>query len=126
MTDYLTVSDIIEIHQTLINRYGGTDGIRDKGALEAAIFRPQTGYYENTTHEAAALMESLALNHPFLDGNKRVAFAAMFVFLDINGYCFTCKPDKAYRFIINLFEAKTFTLEKLYHWLNDNVTRKKD
>ena len=76
MPDYLTVADVLEMHARLIETYGGSTGLRDPGALEAALFRPQTGYYADVIAEAAALLESLAMNHPFVDGNKRVAFAA--------------------------------------------------
>ena len=74
--DYPTVADVLGMHTVLMQRYGGAPGLRDPGALEAALFRPQTGYYEDIVAEAAALMESLAINHPFVDGNKRIAFAA--------------------------------------------------
>ncbi len=73
---YLTVADVLGMHTVLMQRYGGALGVRDPGMLEAALFRPQTGYYEDILAEAAALMESLAINHPFVDGNKRIAFAA--------------------------------------------------
>ena len=86
-TDYLTTADVLGLHRVLMQRYGGTPGLRDAGALESALFRPQTGYYEDIVAEAAALMESLAINHPFIDGNKRIAFAATDVFLRINGAC---------------------------------------
>ena len=92
MRDYLTVSDVLAIHSTLIQRYGGTHGIRDFGALQSALFRLQSGYYVDIVAEAAALMESLAINHPFVDGNKRVAFAATDIFLRINGYRINCEP----------------------------------
>ena len=84
-TDYLTTADVLGLHRMLMQRYGGTPGLRDASALESALFRPQTGYYEDIVAEAAALMESLAINHPFIDGNKRIAFAATDVFLRING-----------------------------------------
>ena len=79
--DYVLVEDILAIHEDQIERYGGAHGIRDPGLLEAALFRPQTGYYDTLIDEAAALWESLSQNHPFVDGNKRTAFAATFVFL---------------------------------------------
>ena len=72
--DYLTVADVLGMHTVLMQRYGGAPGVRDPGALEAALFRPQTGYYDDIVAEAAALLESLAINHPFVDGNKRIAF----------------------------------------------------
>lgn len=73
--DHLTVADVLGMHTVLMQRYGGAMGVRDPGALEAALFRPQTGYYKDIVAEAAALLESLAINHPFVDGNKRIAFA---------------------------------------------------
>ena len=104
-----------------MQRYGGASGIRDKGALEAAIFRPQSGYYKDIFQEAAALMESLATNHPFIDGNKRIAFAAADVFLRINGWRLVGEPLKFHREIIKMIETKTFILETLTHWLRDNA-----
>lgn len=75
MNDYLTLAEVLAIHDDQIERYGGSAGVRDCGLLEAALFRPQTGYYADLIEEAAALWESLAQNHPFIDGNKRTAFA---------------------------------------------------
>ena len=83
---YLTTGEVLVMHSLLIRQYGGSDGVRDVGLLEAALFRPQTGYYSDIIEEAAALLESLAVNHPFVDGNKRVAFAVTDVFLKINGH----------------------------------------
>ena len=88
MTDYLTVIEVLAIHADQIDRYGGAQGVRDRGLLEAALYRPQTGYYADLIEEAAALWESLAQNHPFIDGNKRTAFAALFMFLALNGMAF--------------------------------------
>lgn len=85
MRDYLTTADILGLHHILLEKYGGAGGVRDLGALEAAVFRPQCGYYNDIIDEAAALLESLLINHPFIDGNKRVALAACDVFLRING-----------------------------------------
>jgi death-on-curing protein len=70
MTDYLTVIEVLAIHEDQIERYGGKHGVRDRGLLEAALFRPQTGYYADILEEAAALWESLSQNHPFIDGNS--------------------------------------------------------
>ncbi len=71
MRDYLTSVEVLALHHALIERYGGARGIRDMGAVEAAVFRPQCGYYADITEEAAALLESLLINHPFVDGNGR-------------------------------------------------------
>ena len=70
--------------------------MRDVGALESALHRTQTGYYETLIHEAAALCESLVQNHLSVDGNKRVAFAVVDVFLRINGYTITASSTAIY------------------------------
>src|ERR1700721_1001889 len=99
MTDYLTVAEVLAMHVDQIERYGGSKGIRDPGLLEAALFRPQTGYYADLIEEAAALWESLAQNHPFIDGNKRVSFAVTYTFLAINGAQLTADAETTYAFI---------------------------
>ena len=121
MTDYLTFAEVLAIHDDQIERYGGSPGVRDPGLLEAALFRPQTGYYADLIEEATALWESLSQNHPFIDGNKRVAFAATYTFLAINGMRITADAEAAYDFIARLYEANDFTFENLVTWLRDNV-----
>jgi len=115
--DYLTVADVLGMHMVLMQRYGGVLGLRDPGALEAALFRPQTGYYEDIVAQAAALLESLAINHPFLDGNKRVAFAAADVFLRINGWRLHRAPMQIHDELIQMFESGTFDFAHLEPWL---------
>jgi death on curing protein len=121
MSDYLTLAEVLAIHADQIERYGGSQGIRDAGVLEAALYRPQTGYYADVIEEAAALWESLAQNHPFVDGNKRTAFAAMYTFLAINGARLTADSEEAYSFIEGLYAAGTFRFEELVPWLRGNV-----
>src|ERR1700687_6004505 len=96
---YPTVAEVIEIHRLLIEEFGGLHGIRDQALLESAIFRPQSGYYNNLFEEAAALMESLANNHAFLDGNKRISFVLTDVMLRANGYFLDVEPVDAHEFI---------------------------
>ena len=115
--DYLTVADVLGMHTILMQRYGGAGGVRDPGALEAALFRPQTGYYDDIIAEAAALLESLAINHPFLDDNKRIAFAAADVFLRINGWCLKRPPLVIHVEMLQMFEAGTFNIAHLEPWL---------
>lgn len=115
--DYLTVADVLGIHTVLIQRYGGAPGVRDPGALESALFRPQTGYYEDIVAEAAALLESLAINHPFVDGDKRIAFAAADVFLRINGWRLQRSPVQIHAEMIQMFESETFDIAHLDPWL---------
>lgn len=121
MTDYLTTADALFFHKHLIERYGGAPGIRDVGALESALHRPQTGYYETLIHEAAALCESLVQNHPFVDGNKRVAFAVVDVFLRINGYTITAPSAAIYNHVMKLLRERTFDMEHLVPWLQGIV-----
>ena len=121
MTDYLTVIEVLAIHADQIERYGGAEGVRDGGLLEAALFRPQTGYYADLIEEAAALWESMAQNHPFIDGNKRAAFAVTYTFLAINGLRITADADATYAFIVGLYEAGTFEFDRLSEWLRNNV-----
>jgi death on curing protein len=115
--DYPTVADVLGMHTILMKRYGGALGVRDPGALEAALFRPQTGYYEDIVAEAAALLESLAINHPFTDGNKRIAFAATDVFLRINGGYLQRAPMQIHAEMIQMFESRTFNIAHLEPWL---------
>ena len=119
--DYIRVDDVLAIHAGQINRYGGGSGLRDPGLLEAALFRPQTGYYPSLTDEAAALWESLSQNHPFVDGNKRTAFAATYVFLLINGLRITASDEDAQDFVLGLYETNQLNFETLRIWLLDNT-----
>ena len=89
--------------------------------MEAALYRPQTGYYVDLVEEAAALWESLAQNHPFIDGNKRTAFAATYTFLAINGAQLTTDAGEVYAFISGLYEAGTLRFDNLEPWLRRNV-----
>ncbi len=121
MTDYLTAVEVLAIHDDQIQRYGGSAGVRDRGSLEAALFRPQTGYYASLIEEAAALWESLSQNHPFIDGNKRTAFAAAYTFLVMNGARLTASAGETEKFLLGLYAAGTFDFERLNRWLRDNV-----
>src|ERR1700676_5136015 len=122
MTDYLTVAEVLAMHADLIERYGGSHGVRDPGLLEAALYRPQTGYYADLIEEAAALWESLAQNHAFSDGNKRTAFAATYTFLAINEARLTADAKETWDFIAALYECNQFSFDKLVPWLRDHVT----
>lgn len=124
MTEYVTTADALFFHKQLIERYGGASGLRDAGALESALHRPQTGYYDTIVHEAAALLESLVQNHPFVDGNKRVAFAVADVFLRINGYSIAADSKAIYDRMIKLFEEQIFDIEHLVPWLQQIVERR--
>ena len=121
MTRYLNENDIVIIHQMLIEEFGGSTGILDNDSLSSAVMRPQSGYYNDIFEEAAALMESLAMNHPFVDGNKRIAFFATDVFLRINGHFIDCDNELAYEYFISLFNESKFNFENLLRWLKLNT-----
>lgn len=122
MTDYLTLAEVLAMHEDLITRYGGSSGIRDLGLLEAALFRPQTGYYEDLIAEAAALWESLSQNHPLVDGNNRVAFAAMYTFLRANGITLTADADTTFTFVDGLYQRGQFNFDQLDVWLRAHTS----
>jgi death on curing protein len=121
MTDYLTVTEVLVMHADQIARYGGSPGVRDPGLLDAALYRPQTGYYADLIEEAAALWESLSQNHPFLDGNKRTAFAATYSFLAINGARLMADAQETYVFVTALYAANQFSFDALVPWLRSHV-----
>lgn len=123
MSEFITLVEALTIHTDQIDRYGGSYGIRDKGLLEAALFRPQTGYYNDLIQESAALWESLAQNHPFIDGNKRTAFAVTYTFLALNGVLILADAEMAYNFISELYRNNKFEFEILDQWLRLNTVK---
>ncbi len=106
-TIYPTLDEALYLHERLLQQFGGTQGVRDLGLLESALHRPRSGYYETLAQQAAALLQSLALNHAFVDGNKRMAFALCAVFLRLNGYRLVVKANVTERFLIKqVIQAK--------------------
>jgi death on curing protein len=114
---YLTVAEVIAIHHHQIDEYGGIHGLRDHGALESAVFRPQTGYYTDVSEEAAALLESLVNNHAFLDGNKRVGFAAAHTFLLVNGFDLDVTSKAGFEFMMKTLAEGKFRFVLLHDWI---------
>ena len=121
---FLSVDEVLEIHRASIDRFGGADGVRDKGLLESALYRPQTGYYEDVVEMAAAMFESLINNHPFIDGNKRVAFFSTDVFLRLNGYKILVNSRSAYDFLMELFASNSCDLEHLGPWIRSVIIKR--
>ena len=120
--DYLALDDVLYIHAEQLRLFGGAQGVRDHGLIESALLRPQTGYYADLTEQAAALWESLAMNHGFVDGNERVAFASMDIFLGLNGARLEAVPADIIAFIYRHLEAGTFRKPVLDEWLRRHVT----
>ena len=123
MTDHLTLPEVLAIHADQIARYGGRPGVRGSGHLEAALFRPTTGHYIDVIEEAAALWESLAQYHPFIDANERTAFASTYTFLAINGIRLTAGAEETFAFITDLYPTNGFSFEVLLPWLRRHVGR---
>lgn len=118
-----SVDEALAIHERLIAVFGGPPGVRDRGLLESALFRPQTGYYQDLPAMAAALFESLLMNHPFVDGNKRVAFFVTDVFLRLNGFRLKVTPDGAHQFLIDLLEKGSCDFDHLLPWIRSSLVR---
>lgn len=116
-----STEEVLQLHHKLIDRFGGAHGVRDMGALESALMRPQLGYYDDITQEAAAMLESLVMNHPFVDGNKRVAFACVAAFLRVNGHVLKIDDEKTYAFFIDLFDKGQFRYEQLEPWIREHL-----
>jgi death-on-curing protein len=106
----------------VVDRFGGKPGVRDLGLLESALYRPQTGYYETLVDMAAALMESLLLNHAFVDGNKRAAFFVTDVFLRMNGYRLKVDQKAADQFIQSYAASNKRDRSELSNWLALHLT----
>jgi death on curing protein len=118
---YPTVAETIETHRLLIEEFGGSHGLRDQGLLEAAVFRPQSGYYSSLIEEAAALMESLANNHAFIDGNKRISFVMTDAMLRANGYFIDAEPLATHKFITESIEKRELRFGAIHDWLASHV-----
>ena len=121
MASFLSLTEVLAIHTDQIQTYGGSHGIRDPGQLESALFRPQSGYYDDAFQQAAAIWESLSQNHPFIDGNKRTAFAVTYTFLRINNILITADADQIWQFLSEKYETGQMRYDVLYAWLQENT-----
>lgn len=115
------MAEVYRMQHRLIVLFGGDYGVRDKGAVEAAVFRPQTGYYNSIEEEAAALMESLGNNHGFVDGNKRIAFTAADVFLRRNGSYIEVEGWDGYAFIYGSMDRHEFRFAQILAWIRQHI-----
>jgi death-on-curing protein len=121
MSEFLTVAEVYRMQHRLIELFGGRYGVRDRGAVEAAVFRPQTGYYNCIEEEAAALMESLGNNHGFIDGNKRIAFTAGDVFLRHNGFYLEVEGVNGHAFIDGSIARQEFRFAQILVWIRQHL-----
>ncbi|MEP6512693.1 MAG: type II toxin-antitoxin system death-on-curing family toxin [Parafilimonas sp.] len=120
----ILIDEVLRLHENSIRDYGGSFGIRDKDLLESAIARPFQTFggidlYTSVFEKAAALLESLIKNHPFVDGNKRTGFLAAFVFLHRNNFEIIAEQENAYDFVIKVGSSQ-LTFEEIVDWLQQN------
>lgn len=120
-TIYPTVEEVLALHSLLLARYGGESGVRDLGMLDAALHRPRSGYYSSLSEQAAALLQSLANNHAFVDGNKRVAFVTMAIFLRLNGFALRATADDAEAFLIDEVIQARAPLPRIATWIEEHI-----
>ncbi len=120
---FLSVDEAIAIHERLIEKFGGAPGIRDKGLLESALYRPQTGYYDDLAELAAAMFQSLLMNHAFLDGNKRAAFFVTDTFLRLNGWKLIVDAASAHNVIVGMLKAGECSFEKILSWIKESLEK---
>ena len=119
---WLTLAEVRAVHEKQLKRFGGPPGVRDEGALESALSRPVNRFHYGETELAAlaaAYAFGLARNHAFVDGNKRIAFLAMMMFLRLNGVRFAPDQANATAIILSLAAGDT-SEEALTRWIRDN------
>lgn len=109
------------MHEILIKRFGGSQGVRELGLVSSAVHRPQSGYYNDLFEQAAALLESFALNPCFVDGNKRIAFGIADVFLRLNGKILKVPAQEGEKFLIRQVIQEKVGITKIAQWLEAHV-----
>ena len=121
----ISLAEVERIHEILIDKFGGTTGIRDRGSLESAINRPyqtfdQRELYPDPIHKAAAIFESLISNHPFIDGNKRTAYVLMRLILSENGLSLHADDNEKYEFVLRAAKGE-IKFDQIREWLTKYV-----
>lgn len=123
----ISIEGVIQLHEKLINKFGGAAGIRDMEALKSSLLRPYQTFngselYPTTLHKASALVESILINHPFIDGNKRLGYFLMRLILLQNKLDIKASEDDKYFFILGIAKGD-IKFEEIYHWLEVQVTK---
>jgi len=121
MVQYLTIDEVLYLHQALVDRYGGLHGVRDLGLVASAVVRPEAGFgdfeaYPDLFLKAAVLGFSLLKNHAFLDGNKRTSIGAMELLLEKNGVRITAKINERFRLAHDI-ENNSLPENQIAQWL---------
>ena len=120
---YPTLEEALYLHRLLIDKFGGQHGVRDLGLLESALLRPKSGYYETLSLQAAALFHSLLLNHCFLDGNKRIAFALTATFLRLNGYAVKVMVQETEDLIVKDIIERKASAHDIATWIENRLEK---
>ena len=123
-TIFLSVEEVLNLHNRTIKIHGGKPGVRDLGLLESAVLRCQSGYYNSLSEQAAALLHSLCMNHCFVDGNKRVALLAMVVFLKMNGHNLKCRNKTIVDFIVNKVIVQKLDVKAVAKWVQSKAVKR--
>jgi len=126
--NYLTVAQVLFIHDQMVKRFGGSFGVRDLGLVESAVARPEASFdgqdlYTDIFDKAAALLQSLLKNHPFVDGNKRTALTSAGVFLKNNGWKLKNTNKEEVVFAVDV-DNKHLPLEEISKWLKEHSVKK--
>ena len=121
----ISVDDAIRIQSILIDKFGGSEGLRDKKLLESALMRPYQTFdnkdlYQTPPKKAAAIIESLLINHPFIDGNKRFGYVAMRLTLMEYGLDISANEDDKYDFVIKIAKGE-FKFDEILDWINNKL-----
>ena len=126
----IPIKEVEQLHRILIDKFGGSHGVRDNAALESAIARPFQTFdgndlYPSVLEKAASLIESILVNHPFIDGNKRTGYTLLRLYLIQNGVDINASPDNKYEFVINIASG-ILKYEGNLSWLKSNTVKMND